>query len=350
MRVLDRRGVLSQLKASLRHEVFMAIEEEDSNDTAAPSPSSATPPAWERNPALRAVMEDEAGATAMALAYELLESCGLTLTASVLRSEAGLEEKGASSLSTRADLAARFGDAEGPLLQSLARSAGGAGVSPARPPTAATRPVSAAVPPPTPPTANASEEAGTSGAGTEAGASPAGDGVEVTGALDAPSDEDDSEISSGDVGTEIEEDDEIEFGEEAEAGPPALEAVGDRSGVSGGGMASPARSSLATSGDLDLSDLPSLERKPGGLQPLGGRGGLAPLRGGKALPALRGAPASPAPAEEDEVAPEQDSEMAPEDSALSADAGELGLDYSERSVGLVGIAGVEFAEPAAKPL
>jgi len=85
-RALERRGVLTDLRARLRHEVFRAIDEE-----ANPPGPDADDPTQRRTPRPRvaALLARPEGAEAFRLVHDLLQWCGLGLSLGVLEPEAG---------------------------------------------------------------------------------------------------------------------------------------------------------------------------------------------------------------------------------------------------------------------
>ena len=76
---LEARGVLGKIRAELRANVFSAIHEQQA-------------PNEPVSPALALVQQDPAGALALQLVQDLLSSCALDYTASVLLPEAGMAE------------------------------------------------------------------------------------------------------------------------------------------------------------------------------------------------------------------------------------------------------------------
>ena len=81
---LKRRGVLNDLKAKMRAEVYLALEEQRADEDGES--------AWSANPSIQHLAADSDALEALRLVYEFLSHYGLTNTRSVLEAECPLLE------------------------------------------------------------------------------------------------------------------------------------------------------------------------------------------------------------------------------------------------------------------
>eukprot|EP00753_Platysulcus_tardus_P007293 PLAT15044.1.p1 GENE.PLAT15044.1~~PLAT15044.1.p1 ORF type:complete len:370 (-),score=118.69 PLAT15044.1:126-1205(-) len=122
---LEGRGVMSQMRAQMRAEVYRAIEEQSGGAGHAESED------------LRSLKEHRHGMLLLHLVQQLLQHCELDASMSVLRPEAGLKLEdypGGAALCEEAGLPAEAASGDQPLLLLLLeRAMAGGGASPARP-------------------------------------------------------------------------------------------------------------------------------------------------------------------------------------------------------------------------
>ncbi|KAG2451105.1 hypothetical protein HYH02_004373 [Chlamydomonas schloesseri] len=124
---LEKQGIISQLKAQLRSQVFLAIDDYESGSSGAGLTSKTTVPAR------TALLADADGAVVVQLVLDLLDTCNFVFTKQVFQPELGSNAPTSTRQAAAAKLGIKPGGVDEPLLLTLVKAfkpGGGAPVSP----------------------------------------------------------------------------------------------------------------------------------------------------------------------------------------------------------------------------
>ncbi|KAG2500100.1 hypothetical protein HYH03_001683 [Edaphochlamys debaryana] len=113
---LEKQGIIAQLKAQLRAQVFIAVEEyESASSTAGMSAKTSTP-------ARKALLADPDGQLAIQLVLDLLDTCNFSFTKQVFHPELGPGAPESGRQAAASKLGLRPSNPEEPLLLTLVKS------------------------------------------------------------------------------------------------------------------------------------------------------------------------------------------------------------------------------------